>query len=128
MFMKWLLVGMLILGIAASGCAAKKKVELIPELAPATAYFKELKHWYLKQRVFDNLDVKFYVEATYMSQPLRLAYMSEYAHTYNLNPNEQRALYQEDASAAAKEDIVMISIFAPERNWDRLDGTGNVWK
>jgi hypothetical protein len=124
-----LLMLLVIVGTTVS-CREHRPVQLMPELLGSHPYFEELKNWYRKSRVYTDLDVRFYVEITYLSRPLLEAYVAEYARTYSLSIEEQQKLYEAQLSLFDKEhkDTFMISLFAPYQNWDRLDMSDDVWK
>lgn len=125
----WLLTALLAaVMLPSSGCNRPKPVTLMPELQGSGDYYKELKEWYRKRRVYSDLDVRFYVEVTYLSRPLLKSYVAQYSRAYDLQAEEQRALYDETFAHVNDEETFMVSVFAPGKNWDKLDGTDNIWK
>ncbi len=79
-----------------AACAQKTHTtHWIPEVDAAPSYFSELSKWKKTARVYEGLDIRTFVKATYLSDVLRHAYVKEHARVYHLTADQQHRLFQE---------------------------------
>ena len=115
--------------VVLQGCFAKhNQVSLIPELGQADHYDKALKKYYQERRVYNDLEVRFYVQAVYLSKDMIEAQVAEYSRLYDLNATEQRTLLNKRLAEYDKEESFFVSVFAPGKNWSKLDMSDTTWK
>lgn len=104
-----------------SGCAGKR------ELA-RDAYFRELDRWTRSDQVYEGLDSRLYIHATFKATSYREAYTERYSQEYELDPALATALLSRELNQAETYNEFFIAAFTPEDRWNDFHKKDSVWK
>ena len=107
-----------------TGCASKNK-EVIKK--PAKDYFVTLNKWTKSKKVYDNLETKLYVYATYKSWGLREAYVDEYARRYMLDDSQKASILKSEKELDERINEFFLSVYTPELKWNDFDKKDSIW-
>lgn len=115
-----------------TGCAAKH----IPESSkqgksevkqPSSDYFSVLSQWTKGKKVYENLETKLYVYATYKSWQWRNAYIDEYAKRYMLDALQKENILAREKEINERFNEFFLSIYTPEIKWNDFDKKDSIW-
>ncbi len=91
-------------------------------------YFLLFDRWTRSVRIYEDLDTRMYVSATYMVPALRRAYVEEYGRRYLLGRELKEALLKKETEEARKENRFFLSVFTPFERWNDLDRPDSIWR
>ncbi|MBI5560726.1 MAG: hypothetical protein HY883_05570, partial [Deltaproteobacteria bacterium] len=74
-----------------AGCAPKPS-----SLSPQPDYYQTLNRWTTGKKVFDGMESRLYIYATYKSLPYRKAYVDEYAKRYQMDEGHKGAFLSKE--------------------------------
>ncbi len=115
------------------GCAGKH----VPESSnqgketvkpqPAKGYFDILSRWTKNKKVYEELETKLYIYATYKSWQWREAYIDEYAKRYMLDSSQRENILAREKEINERFNEFFLSIYTPELKWNDFDKKGSIW-
>ncbi len=111
----------LALSLALTACAGKKGV-VKPE------YSEVLGKWTRSARVYEGLESRLYMNATYKSPEFREAYIDRYVESYELGEDYREALAVREAEQAEKYNEFFFTAYTPVENWNDFDRKDSVWR
>lgn len=107
-----------------TGCAFKNN-EVIGK--PKKDYSSVLNYWTKNQKVYENLETKLYVYATYKSWQWREMYADEYARRYMLDPVQKENILAREKETSERFNEFFLSIYTPELKWNDFDKKDSIW-
>ncbi|MBI5286830.1 MAG: hypothetical protein HY878_04465 [Deltaproteobacteria bacterium] len=105
------------------GCATNK-AEVKP---PQADYLNILNEWTRAQKVYDGLDTKLHIYATYKSWAFRMAYVDEYARRYLLDQVQKENLLAREREVDERFNEFFITAYTPDPKWNDFDRKGSIW-
>lgn len=132
-----LLLSILAVFIFLGGCAGKKaavKNEEVKKEAELTrkeaskAYFDELKKWTSGKKIYEGVESRLYITATYKTEEFRKAYIERYAKSYELDESYKKALLERETDQAEKYNEFFFTAYTPEYRWNDFNRPDSVWK
>ena len=90
-------------------------------------YFSIFNRWTRSVRVYEDLDTRIYVSATYRVSALRRAYVEEYAERYLLSEDLKEGLLRKEMEEAEGVNEFFLAVFTPDERWNDLDREDSVW-
>lgn len=105
------------------GCAGKKAAVTQPTMD----YFAVLKSWTKGKKVYENLETKLYVYATYKSWEYRSSYIDEYAKRYMLDALQKESIIAREKETDERFNEFFLSIYTPELKWNDFDKKDSIW-
>lgn len=104
-----------------SGCGGVK--------APSGGdYFKSLERWSRGERIYQGLESRLYVNATYKTADFRRAYIARYAASYELGPDHVKALSEREAEQAEAYNEFFFTAYTPDEALNDFERRESVWQ
>ena len=104
-----------------SGCGALKGPS-------GEDYFKVLDRWSRGQKVYQGLEARLYINATYKTADFRKAYTERYAGSYELGPDHLKALTEREAEQAEAYNEFFFTAYTPDETLNDFDRSDSVWQ
>lgn len=104
-----------------SACAGQKGV-VKPE------YSEALSKWTRSARIYQGLEAKLYMSATYKGPAFREAYIDRYVESYQLDDAYREALLGREMEQADKYNEFFFTAYTPVEAWNDFDQEGSVWR
>lgn len=96
--------------------------------APEPEYSDVLSRWTRSTKVFDGIDARIYMSATYKDPSYITSYVNRYSKAYKLDEDYARALLERELGEADKYNEFFISVYTPEESWNDLENRDSIWK
>lgn len=96
--------------------------------AAGDGYFKTLDRWSRGQKVYQGLEARLYLNATYKTADFRRAYIDRYAASYGLGAEHAKAMMEREAGQAEAYNEFFLTAFTPEEGINDLDRKDSVWQ
>lgn len=106
------------------GCAVNKTA-VSPQ--PVKTYFTVLNQWTKNQKVYENLETKLYVYATYKSWQWRQSYIDEYVKRYMMDALQKENIIAREKETDEKFNEFFLSIYTPDLKWNDFDKKDSIW-
>lgn len=91
-------------------------------------YYDTLNQWTKSQRIYEGLESRLYVHATYKSMVWRKAYIDEYARRYRLSEDLKEAMLFRELEIYRLYNEFFISAYTPTDEWNDFDKKDSIWK
>lgn len=104
-----------------AGCGGAKPL-------PEQDYFDVLSKWTRSVKVFDGLDAKIYMTATYKDNAFISAYVKRYVKAFKIDDSYAAVLYERELSEADRYNEFFISVYTPEDAWNDLARQNSIWR
>jgi hypothetical protein len=108
------------LSVVASGCGAVKGPS-------GEDYFKVLDRWSRGQKVYQGLETRLYINATYKTSEFRQAYIERYSTSYELGPDQAKALMERETEQAEAFNEFFFTAYTPDVALNDFDLKESVW-
>lgn len=115
----------LLILIGSSGCAGKKEPT---QQGFEQAYFDELKRWTREKKIYEGVDAKVYINATYKHPSFRNAYIDKYAKSYQLEEPYVSSLIEREKEQADRYNEFFMAAYTPDDNWNDFDRRNSIWR
>lgn len=115
------MLAVFILISTAPGCA--KKQDMIRK-----DYAGELGAWTRSAKIYDGLESRLYISATYKDQAFVRAYVERYAEGYQLEQGLKEKMLERGLELSEMYNEFFVAAFTPEESWNSFAGTGAMWK
>lgn len=115
------LLAVFALMIAAGGCAKKTgtlKKDYSGELGAQTRSTK----------IYEGLEARLYISATYKNSDFVKAYVDRYAEGYQLEQGIKETMLERGIEASEMYNEFFTAVFTPEDSWNSFVGPGAIWK
>lgn len=104
------------------GCAGEKvKTPAKPE------YQEVLGRWTRGKKIFEGLEARLYISATYKDISFREAYVEKYSKGYQLDPDYAKVLMEREAGLSEQYNEFFFSAYTPEERWNDFDQKDSAW-
>ncbi len=107
--------------LLAGGCAGKKA-------AVKVDYGEALNRWTRSKKIYEGLEARLYLSATYKTLFFRDAYIERYSESYELDEDYKKALFEREKNLAEEYNEFFIAAYTPEENWNDFNQRNSVWK
>ncbi len=131
-----LLLMLLIMVSGASSCAktVPATIQLADSLPPlvtessAQNYSSVLQQHTRSNQIYDGLNTRVQVSATYYSASWRRAWIARQIDALKLNHQEQTSLFAEQQDAHRQYHQFFLALYAENRKWKNLDDKKTIWQ
>lgn len=103
------------------GCASKKALV-------RANYNDSLNKWTVSKKVYDGLEARLFIGATYETPSFRKAYVERYVEDYELEDSYKKQLLEREKEQEEKYNEFFIAAYTPVEGWNDLDKRDSVWK
>lgn len=104
-----------------SACSANKGV-VKPE------YSDELDDWTRSVKIYDGLEARLYISATYKSPSFREAYIDRYVDSYGLGETYRTALVEREAEQGDRYNEFFFTAYTPVEEWNDFEKKESIWR
>lgn len=144
-----------VLILASGGCASKKGVNkegagaaappVVPSAAPAApaataaapktsvpsqkpGYEAVLGRWTGGAKIYEGIETRLIITATYKGFPFREAYIERYAKGYQLDDDYKKSLIEREKEAVEEANEFFFTAYTPEDRWNDFDSKDSIWR
>lgn len=111
----------LLLAIVVTGCATSGK-------EAARDYSELLDTWTRSAKLYDGIDVRLTIHATFRNHDYRTAYVDRYVEAYRLEEGSREAMYTREAEESELYNEFFVSVSTSDVSLNDLDSRRSVWK
>lgn len=104
-----------------TGCGGVKPV-------PEPEYFDTLFNLTRSVKVFDGLDAKIYMTATYKERLFVTAYLKKYSKAFKLDDSYAGVLFERELGEVERYNEFFISVYTPDETWNDLVKQNSIWR
>lgn len=104
-----------------SGCAWKKDVVKNDYASVLGTYTRSAK-------IYEGLEARLYISATYKNPAFVRAYVDRYAEGFQLEEGIKENLLERGIEASEMYNEFFAAVFTPEDSWNSFVGPGAIWK
>ncbi len=104
------------------GCAAKSKVDA------GADYFALLDSWTRVEKVYDGIEPRLILKATYKNRLFRYAYIDRYVDDYKLGPRYKEAMRKKALELSLLYNEFVFAVHTPTESWNDFDKRNSIWK
>lgn len=109
------------LSVLAAGCAGAR--------GPAGEdYLKVLDRWSRGDKVYDGLESRLSMNATYKTAEFRKAYVEKYARSFELSPDHVKAMLDKETEQGLAYNEFFFAAFTPDDTLNDFDKPESVWQ
>lgn len=101
-----------------SGCTAAVKPD----------YNETLGRWTRNTRIFQGLDARLYVSATYKGSEFVGAYIDRYSSSFRLDEDYKKALVERAALEGQMYNDFFLAVHTPDPSWNDLEKPNSIWR
>ncbi len=112
----------LILSAFAAGCSSGRAV------TKKAAYGDSLDRWTRSTTVYEGMEPRLYVNATYKDKTFRDAYADRYAEGFELSEAYRSKLLERESEAAEQYNEFFLTAYSPAEALNDLDSKNSVWR
>lgn len=109
--------------LAFTGCAGKKET-----VKKEDAYAKELNAWTRHVKIYEGLETRVYLTATFKGPDFRRAYVDKYAEGYQLGEDLKKSLVERELEQAEQYNEFFVAAFTPDEAWNDFNRTDSLWR
>ena len=104
------------------GCAGKK------EAVKKYGYNETLNRWTAGKKIFEGLDARLYITATYKTTQFRKSYIERYVNSYQLDEGYAKALMEREMEQAESYNEFFFTAYTPEERWNDFNKRASIWR
>lgn len=93
-----------------------------------TGYYEALNRWTRAVKIYEGLESRLYLSATYKHPSFRAAYIERYAKSYQMEEAYTKALLDRESEQGEKYNEFFFTAFTPEDRWNDFLRPDSVWK
>ncbi len=126
-FKKRSLIPFVFLGVLAAlavlhtGCAAQKGVS-------GPDYSETLARWTRVEQVYEGLEPRLIIKATYKNRPFRDAYIERYVDDYRLSSRYKEDMREKALELSELYNEFLMAAHTSVNRWNDFDRTDSIWK
>ena len=105
-----------------SGCAAKGKGKAVVD------YFDLLDSWTRVEKVYEGVEPRLILKATYKNRLFRYAYIDRYVDDYKLGPRYKEAMRKKALELSLLYNEFIFAAHTPTERWNDFDRRDSIWK
>lgn len=106
---------------AAGGCAARKEIL-------KRDYADVLGAQTRSTKIYEGLESRLYINATYKNAAYVRAYLDRYAEGYQLAQGIRDTMLERGIEASEMYNEFFVAVYTPEESWNSFVGQGAIWK
>lgn len=108
-----------------TGCGTGKTAE-----KPWTGadYYKVLDRWSRGLKLYEGLESRLYLNATYKGEEFRKAYIRRYAESYALGPERTQALLERELEQGLQYNEFFFTAYTPDERLNDFGKKDSVWQ
>lgn len=91
-------------------------------------YLKVLDRWSRGEKVYEGLESRLYMNATYKTVEFRKAYIERYAKSYELSPERVKVMMERETEQALAYNEFFFTAFTPEDALNDFAEKDSVWQ
>lgn len=112
------------------GCAARNEaVKKEEDRGEAKSGYNEaLNKWTRSKKLYEGLETRLYINATYKSPEFREAYVERYAKSYQLDEDFKKALLERETAQHERYNEFFFTAYTPEDRWNDFANPDSVWR
>lgn len=103
------------------GCASKRALV-------RANYNDSLNRWTASKKVYEGLEARIFLGATYETLPFRKAYVERYAVDYEVEDSYKNELFSREKEQEEKYNEFLVAAYTPVEGWNDLDKRDSVWR
>ena len=107
------------------GCASG---DIDTSTTAASSYYDTLDEWTRSKRVYEQMDAKLFMTATYKSTAFRTAYVEEYSGRFELDPKMKASLREREEAVSEKYVEFFFSAYTPVSEWNDFEEKDSIWR
>ncbi|MBE9528666.1 MAG: hypothetical protein IME99_05455 [Proteobacteria bacterium] len=111
---------LVLLAVVVAGCATSGK--------GVREYSEQLDAWTRSTKIYDGIDVRLTMNATFRNRDFRAAYVRRYVEAYRLEEGSKEAMDTREAEESELYNEFFVSVSAPDSSLNDLDSKRSVWK
>lgn len=115
------LLAVFALMLTAGGCAGR------PDVIKKD-YAGELDAWTRSAKIYDGLESRLYISATFKNPDFVRAYAQRYAEEYQLEPGLRETMLERGLELSETYNEFFVAAFTPDEKWNSFEGPGAIWK
>ncbi|MBI5237305.1 MAG: hypothetical protein HY887_02645 [Deltaproteobacteria bacterium] len=105
-----------------AGCSSGKAI------TKKAAYSDSLNKWTRSVTVYEGLEPRLYLNATYKDKTFRDAYTDRYAEGFELPEAYRSMLLEREAEASEQYNEFFLTVYSPDEERNDLDAKNSVWR
>lgn len=117
--------------LIACGCSAKRKdmanANATADVSPSE-YSTALVDWSRTEKVYEKLETRLIVNATYRSGAFRAAWADEYARRYLLSDSERDEVKRREHGDSESYHEFFFAAYTPETRWNDFSRRDSMWR
>ena len=91
------------------------------------AYVDARDDWTESTEVWEDMESRFFIDATLKNKAFREQYVREYARLFSMHGDQQATLLEAELAEEAEHHVVASAMFFADRDWERLDPKYGIW-
>jgi len=103
------------------GCASKRALM-------RANYNDSLNRWTTSKKVYDGVEARIFIGATYETLAFRKAYVDRYAEDYELEDSYKNELFAREKDQEEKYNEFFVAAYTPVEGWNDLNKRDSVWR
>lgn len=104
-----------------TGCAPRGE-------APGPDYSETLARWTRSEQVYEGLEPRLTIKATYKNRSFRYAYIERYVDDYRLSSRYREDMREKALEASELYNEFLMATHTPVDRWNDFDKTDSIWK
>lgn len=91
-------------------------------------YSDVLSEWTRSAKVFDGLDAKLSITATYKEESFSTAYLKRYLKAFKMDDNYADALFKREKDEVERYNEFFVAVYTPDESWNDLAKQNSIWR
>ncbi len=108
--------------VSISGCAGNKGA------VRKYSYNETLNRYTAGKKIFEGLDARLYITATYKAPRFRESYIERYVKSYQLDEGYSKALLDREMEQAESYNEFFFTAYTPEERWNDFNKKDSIWR
>ncbi len=94
----------------------------------ASRYADLLDNWTRSDKIYDGIDVRLSISATYRNREFRYAYVDRYIEAYRLEEGSREAMRAREFEESELYNEFFLSVSTPDKNLNDFISKSSIWK
>ncbi|MDO8426683.1 MAG: hypothetical protein Q7T24_04125, partial [Deltaproteobacteria bacterium] len=91
-------------------------------------YQEVLKKWTRGKKIYEGLEARLYITATYKDPEFRKAYITRFVNSYELEESLKDALLVREMDQADRYNEFFFTAYTPDQKWNDFERPDSIWK
>ncbi|MBI5233201.1 MAG: hypothetical protein HY880_02490 [Deltaproteobacteria bacterium] len=105
------------------GCSVIEKIS-----PPLSSYDIAVNKHTREAKIYEGLDTRLFIYATYKDLSFREAYVEEYARRFKLDADSKNVLMEREKEALERYNEFLVSAYTPVDKWNDFSEKDSVWR